>query len=403
MRPGTATCDRCRNPLVAAVAAASSGRLGADGSLLADSYVVLPQHEKRRSSQPLDLTPLRPTSPSHSSVHQATSMHEHLRTVERLLELSDKLREQAPATTAGVPLCEECAPSVLAGLQRKLEDAHHTREMMQRAFAELEAGEEQSAEDMLSDAEHERERVAQQQEEETLRAAIASAQEERAALRDELERLREQRKELKVAEDAKYDALNDAELQRRFDADQALRASQLADHCERQLERLQAVDVLSDVFAIDEGAGTINGLRLGRSAAVEWSEANAALGQVVLLLVSLGRLHALPFRAHVLAPAGSFSRVYKLDGTSYELYGTGAPSLGRLFGASRFERGLGMLLTCVGDLCDHAAKAPRQGVPGAPPHAVREIGAGFISSPPEGKRLLGVLRWLLQWHAAKAA
>ena len=112
--------------------------------------------------------------PRGGQVLQATSMHEQLRTVGRLLELSEACDE------CGVPLCEDCASGVLRELQRQLEEAHAEREVMQSAFAELEAGDEDVAEDeTLSEADFERELQAMRREEDELRAALEAAKRER--------------------------------------------------------------------------------------------------------------------------------------------------------------------------------------------------------------------------------
>jgi len=62
--------------------------------------------------------------------------------------------------------------------------------------------------------------------------------------------------------------------------------------------------VHNDAFCIgsDGVFGTINGLRLGRVAAVpvEWSEINAAWGMTLLLLISLAKKVGLTFETYVL-------------------------------------------------------------------------------------------------------
>jgi len=404
----SALCDRCRAPL-----ALSSGASGSDQSPT-NSYVVLDQRRgggagaSSAGGQQHPLPELG-SSPASGSVDmvQAATMHESLRTVSRLLELSELLHEKAPSVTCGVPLCEDCAHGVVGELQRRLEEAHAEREMLETAFAELEAGEEDAEDDVLSDADYEREREAQRAEEEQLRAQVAAAKAERSALGDELQRLQKLREAQEAEEDERHAELNGSELERQTASEEALRAGQLVAQCERELRRLQRVDVLSDVFHVDvDGAvGSINGLRLGRLSAVhvEWTELNAALGQVVLLIVTLARLHGVVFRAHVLVPHGSFSKVYTAAKVAYELYGSGAANLGRLFGTGRFEKGLGMLIGCIGELCEHAAARPRAGVAAMPPHPMSELSSGFIGNAVEGKKLLADLAWVLRWHAQSRA
>ena len=265
------TCQHCRVPIDVSDGNSSprqSHRRAAPA--MGESFVVLPQQLSEPEQDGL---------PRGGQVLQATSMHEQLRTVGRLLELSEACDE------CGVPLCEDCASGVLRELQRQLEEAHAEREVMQSAFAELEAGDEDVAEDeTLSEADFERELQAMRREEDELRAALEAAKREREALRDEAGRLRGQRRGQEEEEEARHAAINALELRRQEEADELLRQSQLVAHCERELERLGRVNVYNDVFSIwhDGAFGTISALRLGRlpGVTVEWAEINAALGQV---------------------------------------------------------------------------------------------------------------------------
>ena len=269
-RPMRITCQHCRVPIDVSDGSSSPRQTHRRAApAMGESFVVLPQ----QLSEPED------GLPRGGQVLQATSMHEQLRTVGRLLELSEACDE------CGVPLCEDCASGVLRELQRQLEEAHAEREVMQSAFAELEAGDEDVAEDeTLSEADFERELQAMRREEDELRAALEAAKREREALREEAARLRGQRRGQEEEEEARHAAINALELRRQEEADELLRQSQLVAHCERELERLGRVNVYNDVFSIwhDGALGTISALRLGRlpGVTVEWAEINAALGQV---------------------------------------------------------------------------------------------------------------------------
>jgi beclin 1 len=78
-------------------------------------------------------------------------------------------------------------------------------------------------------------------------------------------------------------------------------------------EDLRQTNVYNDSFYIwhDGLFGTINGFRLGRLPlqTVEWSEINAAWGQVVLLLDTMVKQKGFQFARHRLIPQGSFSKV----------------------------------------------------------------------------------------------
>ena len=129
---------------------------------------------------------------------------------------------------------------------------------------------------------------------------------------------------------------------------------------------------------------------------VEWSELNAALGQVVLLVHTLARLH-LPggsFASHVLVPHGSLCRVYarKEPAKVFELYGSGRFGASAFFGGgSRLDKAQAMLLACIAELVAHAAQhfEPRARVPPQPPHSLAELGSLVGgSSAAEGKNCL---------------
>jgi len=174
--------------------------------------------------------------------------------------------------------------------------------------------------------------------------------------------------------------------------------------------------VFADVFCIStNGAfGTINGMRLGRlpGIAVEWAEINAALGQVALLLHTVARAHQFSFSAYALLPMGSFSKVYRLDEprTLYELHGSSSAHLGRLFGSSRFDRGLTMMLACARELLSFASSQPRAGVRPIPPFSIEDDLVGGLSVRPQFsqeekwtracRQLLENLAWLLAWRSA---
>ena len=365
-------------------------------------------------------------------VLQAASMHEQLRTVGRLLELSERCNDLSAMVDGdavarrctGVPLCYDCAIGVLQELERRLKEVHDERGLMQRAFAELESGGELLL-DAASDGEIESEIEAQLLEKAGLRQMIAAARRDvdpgggrRTAAGRQSRRLRRLAQRCEEAEhDARHRALNVLELRAHELREETLREAQLAAHCERELRRLLLVSVRSESFHIahDGSFGTINGLRLGRLAdagIVDWAETNGALGQVALLAHTLSRAHRIEFTHHLLLPMGSTSRIVpKSDArTAYELYGSSSLSLTHVFSGRRFDKGLAMLLACVRELLGHAEAIPRVGVPARPPHpidrdAVDGLPVRYQLNQEERwtralKCLLVDLKWLLAWDAA---
>src|SRR5690606_19332840 len=94
-------------------------------------------------------------------------------------------------------------------------------------------------------------------------------------------------------------------------------------YAETHLEKIKNTNVFAATFHIwhDGHFGTINGLRLGRLPTfnIEWSEINAAWGQVVLLLHSLAKKINLTFKRYKLVPYGNHSFIQHLEENSKEL------------------------------------------------------------------------------------
>ena len=94
-------------------------------------------------------------------------------------------------------------------------------------------------------------------------------------------------------------------------------------NCSRSPELLKIINhvLFNYCFRHDGHFGTINGLRLGRLPTfnIEWSEINAAWGQVVLLLHSLAKKINLTFKRYKLVPYGNHSFIQSLEEKSKEL------------------------------------------------------------------------------------
>lgn len=79
--------------------------------------------------------------------------------------------------------------------------------------------------------------------------------------------------------------------------------------CSAKHAQLNSISVLNDCFNIWHSGqfATMNGLRIGRhpSNQVDWNEINAALGDVLLLLATVG----FNFSRYVLLPMGNYSKL----------------------------------------------------------------------------------------------
>jgi beclin 1 len=220
------------------------------------------------------------------------------------------------------PVCVECSDALVAGLQRRLEDATAERDAYALFLKEHRAADGDDAAANGDDADAEL-----RQQEEALRRARADEADARA----ELERLERE----KAAVDAELLSLEaesrelDAE-EEQFWRDRNAFAARLNEfqqerdsvqtryeHDRRLYERLTRTNVHNDTFSIshDGTYGTINGLRLGRvsSVPVDWAEINAAWGHALLLVVTVADKLGYRFVGFEPKPMGSTSRIWRYD------------------------------------------------------------------------------------------
>lgn len=116
------------------------------------------------------------------------------------------------------------------------------------------------------------------------------------------------------------------------------------------LDKLKKTNVFNIAFHIwhQDQFGTINGFRLGRlpGSPVDWPEINAAWGQTVLLLYSLGKKMNFTFKKYRLVPFGSHSYVECLEDQNKKLplYGDGGF---KFFWDSKFDHAMAAFLECL--------------------------------------------------------
>ena len=115
------------------------------------------------------------------------------------------------------------------------------------------------------------------------------------------------------------------------------------------LDRLKQTNAFNAAFHLWHIGhfGTINGLRMGRlpSVPVDWSEINAAWGQVTILLSALARKVNLVFQRYKLVPFGSQSCIEDLvENKVFPLYGSGGF---RFLWDAKFDCGMCAFLDCL--------------------------------------------------------
>jgi beclin len=290
------------------------------------------------------------------------SYSQRMETVERLFEILSSRSD------IDHPICSECTELLLDGLQKRQAGVVRERdayvEFLKKAQEDVPTDEERlKTKRMLEDA--------QQREQAALRE-LEALEAEKSMLEAEITALDAEAEELDEEEERFWQERNAfaAELTA-FQRERDSLQNQVA-HDTKLLESLQRTNVYNDTFAIghDGVFGTINGLRLGRHPdhPVDWSEINAAWGQVVLLLSVVAERLDHKFKDYKLLPVGSTSRIIRYDnkqqssgegkprGTTLELFSSGNLSLGLGLFHGKIDEAMVAVLDCIRQLGDHVVQ-----------------------------------------------
>lgn len=242
------------------------------------------------------------------------------------------------------PLCEECADTMIEIMNKELKIAENEWEEYEKYLHKLEQEPEQP-----NVAEMEKELAELKSSEKELLKELASLKAEETNLNTEIEKEETERQQLQEQENAYWREYTKhrRELMLTEDDKRSLEC-QIA-YAERQLEKLKDANIFNITFHIWHAGhfGTINNLRLGRlpSAAVDWSEINAAWGQTVLLLCALARKIGLTFERYRIVPFGNHSYVEVLgEQRELPLYGTGGF---KFFWDTKFDAAMVAFLDCL--------------------------------------------------------
>jgi beclin 1 len=199
-------------------------------------------------------------------------------------------------------------------------------------------------------------------EEEALLAEISNAQQRLASAREMRAALRQKRAQLASLEMNLWSegrALSGT----LYAGKEKAYALQLREARGRQLlSKLRCLLAPSDAFFLWHRGpfATVNSARLGRLPGfpVEWSEINAALGQLAFLLATVAGRVGFIFTKYRIIPMGSYSRIVPVidDRTSYELY---FDEGNFFFAQSRLNNALKALVFCVAELGAFAEASDR--------------------------------------------
>jgi len=356
--------------------------------MLGESFVVLTDQN----------TPRR--TPTASGAPQSSDMDRKITALTNIFEVaSDKCQFDHP-------LCSECNQSIFKELDRRLKEAETDRDVYKAYLVKLS----EPSQDMQPQWEQVDEKV-----EKELEQQLARVKTERLALKREIAQTKADSRTLDKLEQRFWEEYQDFQLQQDCLIKEENAVKQKIKVAEERLERIKRTNVFDDAFHIsyDGHFGTINGFRLGRlpSQPVEWTETNAALGQVVLLLHTMAAKSNYTFAKYILIPCGSFSKMAKSDdpSTTHELYGSNDLSLGRLFWYRRFDTALTWLLNCIQKFSEYAAsRDPRF----KQPYAIKNEMIGGVSIKLQFnqdakwtkalKYMLTNLKYLLAWCSKRA-
>jgi beclin 1 len=334
---------------------------------LSESEVTSPgeSHDK-------DETKLHELDPDVTNAREETSMTREMDSITRLFEIL------SARSDIDYPICVECTDVLIDSMQKKLELASRERDAYASMLKRLKA-ESPSADEV----------AASQSSLEAAQAAEASAYEELLALEQQqravdsdISALEAEARALDRDEEAFWASHNALTTTLAGVAEARASTAAKASHDAAQLRALQRTNVYNDAFCIshDGTFATINGLRLGRTAAVpvEWSEINAAWGHALLLLSTMADGLSFAFSGYELQPMGSTSRIVRLNTTGprprrivLDLFSSGDLPLGLPFLHRRFDAAMVAFLACLRQLGDFvAAETRRAGRPLVLPYAI---------------------------------
>ncbi|KNC81504.1 hypothetical protein SARC_06170 [Sphaeroforma arctica JP610] len=267
-----------------------------------------------------------------------------------VMVLSDLFDYASGESNIDHPMCAECADQLVRVLEDQLDEAK-AEEKMYTDFVDSHYSDEQ---EIIQQAQHDKEQLAiYAAEEAELIAQLEVIENERAETRADVIRLSAERDELKTDEEMFWKEVNEVQRQVTDFVQTSAQVHTNHQHVLHTLERLKRTNIYNDAFHIwadVRGFGTINELRLGRSAHVQvpWEEINAAWGQAVLLLDTLASHIGLTFSLFRLHPQGSRSRLERLDnGQHLDLW---LSSGLQVFKTASYDQAMVAYLNCLHDL-----------------------------------------------------
>lgn len=350
-------------------------------SLLAGQSTVFPavaQASKSGGNSSLDPAgATTSTAANKPNFGQRDNRSKRIQTVENLFDnISGK-------SDLDYPICVECADLVLEGLKPRYEEACKERDIYV-AFLNKIRDTPSAGSEEIKDLELTISKL--KTDNELSLKDLEAAEEELRQAEEELEALKTESAKLEIEESAFYQKANETmgDLEHLRLEKEQLDTSEAT--LKAQIQRLERANVFNDTFFIgsDSHFGTINGLRLGRlrDKRVEWSEINAAWGQLLLLLSTIITRLNIKIQGYRLRPLGSTSRIEQLptqeadmttDGPGapskpivLELYSSGDYTFERILNHKRIDSAMVAFLDVLDQVCQFISQAnppPTQPMP----------------------------------------
>jgi len=288
-----------------------------------------------------------------TSIHQGFTLLSHP-TDKNNSTLSHFVRKSAQlfdlvSSTSDIdhPLCQDCADSLLTLLEQQLVQAEEECLEYKQFLAKI--TKETEEESLSSLTALEKELSCLQLEEQQLKDELEKLLTKQKVVNQEIE---DEKKEKKVVEmnEEQYWKLYSLHRHQQFQAiDEQISLECQLQFTQSNLDRLKQTNAFNAAFHLWHVGhfGTINGLRMGRlpSVPVDWSEINAAWGQVTILLCALAKKVNLVFQRYKLIPFGSQSHIEDtVDEIILPLYGSGGF---RFHWDAKFDKGMEAYLECL--------------------------------------------------------
>jgi len=263
------------------------------------------------------------------------------------------------------PLCQDCADSLLLLLEQQLAQAEEECQEYKQFLAKITK---ESEEESLSNIETlEKELSCLQLEEEQLKAELKELQAKQEEVLKEIEEEKEEKKRVDKEEERYWKMLSVHRHQQFQALDEQISLDCQLQFARANLDRLKQTNAFNATFHLWHVGhfGTINGLRMGRlpSVPVDWSEINAAWGQVTILLSALAKKVSMTFQRYKLVPFGNQSYIEDtVENKILPLYGSGGF---RFLWDAKFDAAMVAFLDCLQQFQQHVEGSQSAGGEGA--------------------------------------